>query len=79
MDGAISATEAIQRFSEMLRDVQSGKSFVVLSRGRPVARVAPVDNDADRAAALKKLLADLKILPRRHAGPWLRTREDLYP
>ncbi len=76
MDRAISASEANQRFSEMLRDVQSGESFVVLSRGRPVARVVPVDDDADRAVALKKLLADLKTLPRLNAGSW--TREDLY-
>ena len=76
MDRAISASEANQRFSEMLRDVQGGESFVVLSRGRPVARVVPVDDDASRAEALKKLLADLKTLPRVHGGDW--TREDLY-
>ena len=38
MDRAISASEANQRFSEMLREVGQGDSFVVMSRGRAVAR-----------------------------------------
>jgi prevent-host-death family protein len=75
MDRAISASEANQRFSEMLRDVQSGESFVVLSRGRPVARVVPIESGGS-AKAVDDLLAFLKTLPRVHAGPW--KREDLY-
>ena len=49
MDRAISASEANQRFSEMLRDVAEGESFTVVSRGRPVARVLPIDRDEERA------------------------------
>ena len=44
MERAISASEANQRFSELLREVQEGESFVVTSRGRPVAKVTPVDD-----------------------------------
>lgn len=75
MDRAISASDANQRFSEMLRDVAQGDAFVVMSRGRPVARVVPVDSKGD-AQTIKGLLNFLETLPVRHAGPW--TRDDLY-
>ena len=41
MDRIISATEANQRFSELLREVAEGVSFTVTSRGRPVALQVP--------------------------------------
>lgn len=75
MDRAISASEANQRFSEMLRDVRQGQAFVVMSRGRPVARVMPLD-DAGSAPAIQNLLNFLESLPRRQGGDW--TRDDLY-
>ena len=75
MDRPISASEANQRFSEMLREVANGQSFTVTSRGRPVARVVPVEPD-DRQRKIKQLLDYLDTLPIRHSGPW--KREDLY-
>jgi prevent-host-death family protein len=75
MERAISASDANQHFSEMLRDVQQGEAFVVMSRGRAVARVVPVDSKAD-TPALADLLSYLDALPVRQAGPW--TRDDLY-
>ncbi len=75
MERAISASEANQRFSELLRDVTDGGSFTVMSRGRPVARVLPVDQDQDRRA-VEKLLDFVAGLPIRHAGNW--SRDDLY-
>lgn len=75
MERAISASEANQRFSELLRDVAAGESFTVMSRGRAVARVLPVDRDGDRKR-VTDLLTYVKDLPIRHAGQW--TREDLY-
>jgi prevent-host-death family protein len=75
MDRAISASEANQHFSEMLREVQQGEAFVVMSRGRAVARVVPVETKSD-AAALHGLLTYLDRLPSRHVDPW--TRDDLY-
>ncbi len=76
MDRAISASDANQHFSEMLRDVQSGDSFVVLARGRPVARVVPVDV-RDQSKAIDALLGKLATLPERSAPNW--QRDDLYP
>lgn len=75
MDRAISASEANQRFSQMLRDVRQGQAFVVMSRGRPVARMTPVDDTAG-APAIENLLGFLETLPIRQGGDW--TRDDLY-
>ncbi|MHB8530334.1 MAG: type II toxin-antitoxin system Phd/YefM family antitoxin [Caulobacteraceae bacterium] len=76
MDHAISASEANQRFSKMLRDVQRGDSYVVTSRGRPVARIIPIDANG-QADRIHDLLNFLRGLPDRDAGHW--RREDLYP
>lgn len=77
MDRLISATEANQRFSEMLRDVAGGESFTVTSRGKPIARISPVATDrVTQRAKVDKLLAYLKTLPPTEAKQW--TREDLY-
>lgn len=75
MDRAISASEANQRFSELLREVADGESFTVTSRGRPVARVSPVDREGDKQS-VKRLLDRLSRLPVRYSGDW--SRADLY-
>lgn len=75
MDRAISASEANQRFSELLRAVAAGDSFTVTSRGRPVARIAPFAQ-GDRREAVERLLDQAAAMPVRIAGPW--KREDLY-
>jgi len=75
MDRAISASDANQRFSELLREVADGESFTVMSRGRAVARVLPVDRVAEQQA-VARLLAFVGSLPVRHAGRW--SRDDLY-
>jgi prevent-host-death family protein len=75
MDKAISASDANQRFSELLREVADGESFTVMSRGRAVARVLPVDRVA-QAHAIARLLAFVGDLPVRHSGDW--SRGDLY-
>ncbi|MDO6414162.1 type II toxin-antitoxin system Phd/YefM family antitoxin [Sphingomonas sp. BIUV-7] len=76
MDRAISASDANQRFSEMLREVQEGETFVVTSRGRPVAKVSPIDDLDRQDPALDALLDFVATLPRRHGKAW--RREDLY-
>ena len=78
MERLITATEANQRFSELLRDVQSGETFVVTSRGRAVARMIPIDDDAkqERDRKFAALMERLDALPFQVIGPW--TREDLY-
>ena len=75
MDRAISASEANQHFSELLREVSEGESFTVMSRGRPVARVTPVDRLAEKHS-VRRLLDFVSALPVRHSGDW--SRGDLY-
>jgi len=75
MDRAISASEANQRFSELLREVAEGHSFTVTSRGRPVARVLPAEPGGQRQA-VKDLLDFVGKLPVHYTGPW--SRDDLY-
>ena len=75
MDRVISAGEANQQFSKLLRAVQGGDSFVILARGRPVARLTPAPQRGS-GEAIDRVLAFSKSLPWRRAGAW--QREDLY-
>lgn len=75
MDRAISASEANQRFSELLRDVAGGESFTVTSHGKPVARVVPIDRQG-KQRSVARLLEYVGNLPVRHSGEW--SRADLY-
>jgi len=77
MQKSISAAEANRKFSEVLRGVREGLSYVVTSHGRPVARIEPVQSHG-RSQAKAALLAHLKSRPvqRRPIGRW--TRDELY-
>ncbi len=73
----MTASEANQRFSELLRRVQQGETFTITSRGRPVARVRPVgDRSEERARRVEGLLDYVQSLPASQAHGW--RREDLY-
>jgi len=78
MEKAISASEANRKFSEVLRGVREGKTYVVTSHGRPVARIEPVGKADDADRAREALLAHLATRPvrRRPIGRW--TRDELY-
>ena len=77
MNKAISAADANRRFSELLRTVKTGRSVVVTSHGKPVAKISPVTED-DRSAegALSALFARLRRERVVNAGRW--TRDELY-
>ncbi|MEN9855005.1 MAG: hypothetical protein RL186_1220 [Pseudomonadota bacterium] len=75
MTKTLSAAEANQGFSNMLRQVQQGEDFIVLSRGRAVARVVPYV-DEPNSAKLAEIVAELRQLPERDLPDW--TRDDLY-
>jgi prevent-host-death family protein len=75
MDKYISATEANQRFSELLRDVSEGESYTVTSRGKPVARMVPAGKKQTKAG-LEEYYAKCDARGPIVTGPW--KREDLY-
>lgn len=77
MDEAVSAAEANRKFSSILRGVREGRSFVITSRGRAVARIVPVDALKDTAPSAKAaLLARLEGQPVGTVGHW--SRAELY-
>lgn len=77
MDKAVSAVEANRRFSQLLRSVRDGDSYVVTSHGRPVARIIPVKAGAKgMTEARRQLFARLRSEPAIEAGGW--TRDELY-
>ncbi|EQD47686.1 prevent-host-death family protein, partial [mine drainage metagenome] len=43
MEKAVSAADANRRFSQLLHDVRQGRSYIVTSHGRPVAKISPAD------------------------------------
>lgn len=72
---AISAAEANRKFSQLLREVKEGRSYVITSHGRPVARIEPVKEKRD-GRAKAALLAHLRAQPVQDIGRW--TRDELY-
>jgi len=81
MAKAVSAADANRKFSLILRGVREGRSYVVTSHGRPVARIVPVERGEGAGAtvgarARSALLARLKRQPVANARRW--TRDELY-
>ena len=85
MAKAVSAADANRKFSLILRGVREGRSYVVTSHGRPVARIVPVEGRDGTganvganvgASARSALLARLKRQPVANARRW--TRDELY-
>ena len=77
MGSAISAASANREFSKLLRGVRDGRSYVITSHGKPVAKIVPVDSeDAVRLAARRVLFKRLKAQPAVSIGRW--TRDELY-
>jgi prevent-host-death family protein len=76
MEKAISAADANRKFSKLLRDVKEGQSYVVTSHGRPVARIAPIDEGRQTNNARTVLLNRLRSQRVLNIGPW--KRDDLY-
>ena len=77
MEEAISAADADRKFSSLLRGVRDGRSFVVTSHGKPVARLVPAGERDDVAkGARAALLSRLETQPVINAGRW--SRDELY-
>jgi len=78
MEKAISAADANRKFSQLLRDVREGQSYVVTSHGRAVARIAPVKEtevgmaNGARTSLLKRLRSERTV----KIGRW--NRDELY-
>jgi prevent-host-death family protein len=61
MEKSVSATDAKRRFSNILRAVGKGWSYVIVEDGRPLAKLIPLEtNERNATAARAALLARLK-------------------
>jgi len=73
MEEIVSASEAHRRFSQLLRSVREGRSYVVTAHGRPVAKIVPAGRqDRTTAGARTALLARLRAEPVIDVGGWIR-------
>ncbi|HXL21101.1 MAG TPA: type II toxin-antitoxin system prevent-host-death family antitoxin [Candidatus Dormibacteraeota bacterium] len=81
MEKSVTAANANRKFSELLRGVREGCTFVVTSHGRPVAKLVPAEQDARSANAARSILLSRlhKQKPLRGAAARRRwTRDELY-
>lgn len=77
MEESVAAADANRRFSRLLRGVREGKTYVVTSHGRPVARLTPAGEYGRVAAGARMaLLARLRSQPAVNVARW--TRDELY-
>ena len=73
----ITASDANRHFSNLLRKVATGEVITVLSRGKPVATIAPArSTSGEREAAKLNLLARLRQQKPSGTRNW--TRNELY-
>jgi len=73
----ITATDANRRFSEILRLIDEGETFIVTTHGRPRIRMERVSEDIlEREAAKERLLERLSSQEGYEIRPW--NREELY-
>ena len=76
LEKTISATDANRKFSQLLQGVRRGKSYIVTSHGRPLAKLTPYQEPTGSDAAWNALMAHLQSQPVVDVGPW--TRDELY-
>jgi prevent-host-death family protein len=86
MSIAVNATDANQRFAELLGKAAAGETVIITKRGQPVAQLMPYRPEAaspERKAAWDDLLAMLKRglrsgLSDAEFRAWKWNREELY-
>jgi prevent-host-death family protein len=77
MDDAISAAQAKRHFFKLLQAVRRGRSYVVTSHGKAVAKIVPLGAAGEvMAGARAALIARLRSQPIISVGPW--KRDELY-
>ncbi len=73
----MAAAEANRHFSSVLRDVSHGEQILVVTRGKPIAKIVPVDTATpERARARAILMARLQEQAPSGERNW--TRAELY-
>jgi prevent-host-death family protein len=65
---SVSAREANQQFSRILRDVEAGAEILVTRRGRPVARIMPAQPPGERQLTPEQEAAHARSMERLRNG-----------
>jgi prevent-host-death family protein len=73
----ISASEANRQFSSLLRDVSQGEVVTILSRGKAVASIVPVNTMVKQRQDAKHRLVE-RLRQRKVTGQRDWTRDELY-
>lgn len=77
MEKAVTASYASRKFSQLLHEVRKGRSYIVTSHGKPVAKLGPIEETGKpEISARDALLSRLKRQPVITIGHW--TRDELY-
>jgi prevent-host-death family protein len=77
MEEIVSAADANRSFSLLLRGVREGRSYIVTSHGRPVARLIPAGRPRNVAAGARAaLVSRLEKQAAINVGRW--ARDELY-
>ncbi len=77
MQEAVSAADANRKFSLLLRGVREGRSYIVTSHGKAVARLIPVGkHEGVAASAREALISRLEKQPVLQVERW--SRDELY-
>jgi len=77
MNETVSAADANRRFSELLRTVKRGRSVIITSHGKPVAKITPfIEDERVAQRARSALFARLRTERIVNVGRW--TRDELY-
>lgn len=73
----ITASDANRHFSRVLREVSQGEAFVVISRGKSVATIGPMNRSSQWAQSTRAALIE-RLRSQSVTGviPW--TRQELY-
>lgn len=81
MEKTVPAADANRKFSELLRGVRKGRSYVVTSHGKPVAKLVPAGVDEGAVRSSRELLFERLQSQeplKSSAGRRRWKREDLY-
>ena len=62
MDRTVGAFEAKTHFSELLERAENGEETIVTRRGKPVARIVPVESNKVDTEAARKTIARMRKL-----------------
>jgi prevent-host-death family protein len=73
----VRAVDANRHFSDVLKQVSRGEEFLVISRGKPVATIAPVKKTDSSHCAARNLLLD-RLAGQEPTGMRSWTRDELY-